>query len=96
MLLLKNRSFTPFKAKITIDNADKRFKIRISQNKIELAPYSDMMTEICVEVNVKYGENIKLPAIKINVSGNQEIYDCGEVKTDFYPEVPLIGQNNIL
>ena len=95
LLLLKNRSFIPFKAKIAIDNADKRFKIKILQNKIELAPYSDTLTEICVEANIKYGESIKLPAIKINVSGNQETYDCGELKADFYPEVPFIGQNNI-
>ncbi|MDE6504597.1 MAG: restriction endonuclease [Clostridia bacterium] len=95
LLLLKNRSFNPFTAKVTIEDDYKHFKIKIPKNKIKLPPFSDITTKIDVESNVKYGERVKLSPITINVDGNTETFYFGEIKTDFYPEISLVGQSNI-
>ena len=95
LLLLENRSFSSFSAKISVDNDDKRFKIKIPKSKIKILPYSDVFAEIDVEVNIKFGDSIKFPSIKISTGKNINIYDLGEVKGNFYHEVPLVGQHNI-
>lgn len=93
VLLIKNRSFKRYIAKISIAGNDKRFKVKIPHNKIKVSPFSDTATAISVDTNIRFGESIKLPDININVNGNTEVYNTGIITSDFYSKVALLGQD---
>ena len=93
-LLDKNLSFHELTLTLDfVEVPDTRIKGIPQSVAITLSPFSDQSLKFGMYTSLRYRETDLLPDIKVTACGKTETINTGSIQANFYPVIPLTGQD---
>lgn len=92
-IIIENRYFNRLKVVFKfLNDPEARFSGLPNEFEVSVPPFSDQSLKISMYTSLRYRESDNLPDIYVSALGKTKIFKIGKIQADFYPLVPLIGQ----
>lgn len=93
-LIVKNHSFQELTITLKfISFPDTKIKGIPQSVRVSLSPFSDQSLKFGMYTSLRYREIEKLPNIRVTACQMTETIDTGSIQANFYPVIPLTGQD---